>query len=578
VIRPVAQVSGTRTEVRQAPRRRRPRRRLEIAGLVIGLVAGLGIAFGWLIPTLRHPAAAAPAVYRPPVVVRGASAAPNPAALEAEWVSYSDHSGCADWAGGDGISAIRLNSSQLAWFFSDTYLGPAGPSIGFSQISGFVNNAVVVQTTTLLGSGFVSMTGGRACDRPDGPGNALAVVAAPAAPGSPSDRYWDEDGIKIGGSVVKFYNRYLAGSVPFIPAGTVMAVFPVSQLSAAGYGSRYGEVAQPHVVPLSSYTPPGDASPILWGAAVLRAGNTIYVYGTQGPNAPAQDRLLYLARVRASELTNFSAWRFYTGAGRWSSEQQNAEPVQPPGSALSVSSGFSVVKIGRRYWLIQAGAVAGSQDIDAYPAKAPSGPFDPAAGIVLYRNPAIGLDAAHDYRIMYEARVEPALSTSHTLVISYNVNSEAVTSACVPMSHYTNRVTLPQFIAVPSAAFGAGPDRHPATSAAPNYPRIVQRDPSQWFDAWGYPEGCPPAPGLASVRARPGTGKVTLSWPDAGLGVRYQIYLRGARDAGAIPAKTTYSRHVTIRGLQPGQYQATVVPVNFKHLTGAAAAVTFTVP
>jgi hypothetical protein len=574
----MAPLSRSRSDPKQAPSRRR-RRRLELLGLVIGLAAGVGISLGWLIPPPHHAPGHAGAVFHQPVAVPGAAAEPDPAALDAEWVAYSDHSGCADWAGGDGVSAVRLNSSQLAWFFSDTYLGPAGPTTGFSRISGFVNNAVVIQTTTGATSRFVTMTGGRACDGPGGPGNAVPVVAAPPAPGVPSDRYWDEDGIRIGGTVVKFYDRYLAGGVPFTPAGTVIAVFPVSQLSSAGHGSQYGAVARPGLVPLPSYTPPGGSSPIVWGAAVAQAGNTVYIYGTQGPNAPDQNRLLYLARVRASALTVFSAWRFYAGAGRWASDQRHAAPVQPPTSGLSAASGFSVVKIGSRYWLIQAGAEAGSPDIYAYPARDPWGPFDAAAGVLLYRDPAVGLDAAHDYRIMYEARVEPALSTSHTLVISYNVNSEAVTAACVPMSGFTNLVTQPRFIAVPLAAFGddAAPAARLATSGVQDYPELVQRDPAQWFDAWDYPDGCPPAPGLASVRATPGTGKVTLSWPDAGLGVRYLIYLQGPGRPGATPTATTYIQSATIGGLQPGDYQATVVPLNFKHDAGTAAEVTFTV-
>jgi hypothetical protein len=545
--------------------------------LVIGLAAGLGVVFGFLIP--GHPSGSAAAVYHPPVRVQGASAAqPDPAALDAQWVAYSDQSGCADWAGGDGVSAIRLNSSQLAWFFSDTYLGPAGPAIGFTRISGFVNNAVVIQTTSGNVSRFVTMTGGRACDRPGGPGNALAVVAAPPAPGTPSDRYWDEDGIEIDGHVVKFYSRYLPGEVPFVPAGTVIAIFDASQLSSAGHGSQYGAVARPDLVPLPPYTPAGGHSPILWGAALLRAGNTLYVYGTQGPDAPSQDRLLYLARVPVSELTVFSAWQFYAGAGQWTSGEQDAAPVQPPDGpgGLSVSSGFSVVKIGQRYWLIQAGTEAGSQDIDAYPSGDPWGPFDPAAGILLYRDPAIGLDAAHDYRIMYEARAEPALSTPDTLVITFNVNSEAVTSACVPMSAFTNAMTQPRFIAVPLAEFDGGTTR--TASAAPDYPQVVQRDPAQWFDAWDYPGGCPPVPGLASVRATAGTGKVTLSWPDAGLRARYRVYLQGPGEPGDIPATTTYAQGATIGGLRPGSYLARVVPVNFKHQTGPAAQVSFTVP
>ncbi len=230
--------------------------------------------------------------------------------------------------------------------------------------------------------------------------------------------------------------------------------------------------------------------------------------------------------------------------------------------------------IGNRYWLIQAGTVPGSQDIVAYPAAEPWGPFDPAAAIVLYRDPAIGLDAAHDYRIMYEARAEPALSTRDTLMISYNVNSEAVTAGCEPMSSVTNTVTQPRFVAVPLTAFGGG--AHPAAASGPqDYPRIVPRNPSQWFSSWNYPGGCPPVPGLAFAHAQPGPGQVTLSWPDAGLGVRYQVDLQGPQDP---PATTVGGDTTTVTRLAPGRYRATVVPVNTKQDRGPAVQVTFTVP
>jgi len=304
--------------------------------------------------------------------------------------------------------------------------------------------------------------------------------------------------------VVKFYNRYLGGSVPFIPAGTVIATFPASTLSAAGLGPAFGAVARPRLIPLPSYVPPSGGSPVVWGAALLQAGDTIYVYGTQTADPAVPNRQLYLAKVQASRLTDFAAWQFYAGVGQWATSEQNAQPVQPPGGALSVSSGFSVVEIGSRYWLTQAGVQAGSQDIDAYPAVAPWGPFDPAAGLVLFHNNEIGLDAAHDYRIMYEARAEPAVSSSRALVISYNVNSEGVTTGCVPMSAFTNTVTQPRFITVPVTAFTtAGTTDGLAagvTSGAPGYPQIVRQDPTQWFDGWLYPGGCPRVPAVTAVR------------------------------------------------------------------------------
>jgi hypothetical protein len=577
----MAQASGTRTGPRRTPPARRRRRGREVGGLVIGILAGLGIVVGWLISTRGHPSH--PVVYssHPPVQLHGgpaASAEPDPAALNAEWAAYSNHASCADWAGGDGVSAIRLNSSQLAWFFSDTYLGPASPTGGFSHLSGFMHNSLVVQTKTGAGSTFVTLTGGGACPGPGRPGDAAPVVGPPpTASGVSADRYWEEDGIRTGGTIVKFYNHYLGGTVPYVPDGTVIATFGVGKLGSAGQAHQYGGVARPDLITLPTYTPPAGGTPILWGASLLRTGNTVYIYGTQSPKLSAPGHLLYLARVPVSQLTTFSAWRFYAGAGTWSAAQSDARPMQ---AGAQAASGFSVVQAGGRYWLIQAATAEVAPDIDAYPARTPWGPFDFTAGRLLYRDPAIGLDAAHDYRILYEARAEPALSTRNTLVISYNVNSEAVTTGCAPMSAFTNTLTLPRFVAVPMAAFGAGAGAHAsqARSGPAGYPQIVQQNPSQWFDAWSYPDGCPPVPALTSARARPAAGRVTLSWPDAGLRLRYHVYLRGPGEPGDAPVKITQRTGVTIAELQPGDYQATVMPVNFRKQTGRAAKVTFTVP
>ena len=330
----------------------------------------MGVAATWLIPSLRH-LSGPPPVNSPPVVVHdsagsftspGSTTAPDPAALDAEWAAYSDRSGCADWAGGNGVSAIRLNSSQLAWFFSDTFIGPAGPTTGFSHISGFAHNAVVVQTRTRHGSAFVTVTGGGACTGPGRPGNAAPVVGDSPWLSGTHDRYWDEDGLRTGGTIVKFYNRYAASTFPFVPLGTVIASFDAGQLSSAGHRSRYGATNRPTLVRLPSYTPPAGGSPILWGAAVLRLGDTVYVYGTQSPHVSDPLRHLYLARVPVTQLTAFSSWRFYAGPGTWAPGQQGARPVPLGSGSISggstsadVSSGFSVIGAGGRYWLIQAG-------------------------------------------------------------------------------------------------------------------------------------------------------------------------------------------------------------------------------
>ena len=422
------------------------------------------------------------------------------------------------------------------------------------------------------------------------------MVGPPAAPRPSPHPYWDADGIELGGTIIKFYNRFLPGSVPFVPEGTVIAAYPVSQLTRLKrvHGPAYGAVAHPALTVLPSYTPPGGGTPVVWGAALLRVGDTVYVYGTQTPDSADGSRLLYLARVATSRLTQFSSWQFYAGPGHWAAAQSGALPVDltvgsaagsagtsagtPAGSGLGVSSGFSVLMAGGRYWLIQADPVVGSQDIDAYPAATPWGPFLPSAGMVLYRDHSIGLDAAHDYRIMYEARAEPVLSTSDALVISYNVNSEGVTTGCVPMSAYTNTVTQPQFISVPMAVFKPGADlgRYRVTVGPSTYPHIAQYDPTQWFNGWAYPSGCPPVPAISSPRVQTRSGTATLSWASVGSGIRYRVYLLKPGAPGFALVTTTSAASVTLSRLEPGTYLAKVVPVNFRQTTGRGAEVTFT--
>src|SRR5580692_306261 len=155
--------------------------------------------------------------YKPPsesvIILPGPGGYLAPAALDSQWVTYSDESTCADRAGGDGVSAVRLSSSQIAWFFSDSSLGPAGPQTGLSKQSGFVHNLVVMQTIQGGGSRFVTITGGNACAGPGQRSRARAVVSPGLAGGPENQRYWTGDGLRIGARVLHFYSRYLHGAL-----------------------------------------------------------------------------------------------------------------------------------------------------------------------------------------------------------------------------------------------------------------------------------------------------------------------------------------------------------------------------
>jgi hypothetical protein len=556
---------------------KRPQDRMVRVGLAVcGVLAGFAITAGILVvvrgglPAAHvtgQGAARAGSSAGADVIRGGGDSELSPAALDKQWPAYSDHSGCADWAGGDGVSAIKLNSSQIAWFFADTYLGPAGPTTGFTHVSGFLHNSVVIQTRTGNRTRLVTLTGGGGCASGNDADPAASVVSAPARV---RQRYWDADGIRVGGAVVKFYNSYLLGRVPYVPTGTTIASFPVSKLSAAGRADDDGGVIKPKLTPIPTYTPADGGTPVVWGSALLKSGPTVYIYGWQSASASSSQRLLYLARVRASRITDFAAWRFYAG-GRWSASQSLAVPVESTAQNFAVATGFSVVRIAGRYWLIQTMG-AGDPDIYAYPAPNPWGPYD-AQGILLYHAPGIGLDAANDYRIMYEARAEPALSTSKSLVISYNVNSEAVTGACVSIGSFTNAFIQPRFISVPQSAFAtsASTVQELVRSAGPAYPQVMQDHRGQWFDSLLFPDGCPPVPGVSRVAANAGLHLVRLTWPSAGIGMRYRVYVSSGSE-GLRYVRTVSSHRATVTGLTSRlTYTFEIVPENIHSDTGPAA-------
>ena len=163
-------------------------------------------------------------------------------------------------------------------------------------------------------------------------------------------------------------------------------------------------------------------------------------------------------------------------------------------------------------------------------------------------------------------------------MISYNVNSVGVNTGCQPMASYTNTVTLPRFVTVPLAAFGPAAQVRSVRSGPSDDPGIARRSPAQWFASWGLRHGCPHIPAVTSVRASAGSGQVRLSWPDAGLGLRYLVYLTGPGQPGDSPVTTAYHDGATLTGLRPGSYVARVVPANLRKYKGRGAKVTFTVP
>jgi hypothetical protein len=169
------------------------------------------------------------------------------------------------------------------------------------------------------------------------------------------------------------------------------------------------------------------------------------------------------------------------------------------------------------------------------------------------------------------------LSSTHTLVISYNVNSLAVTAGCIPLTAFTNTVPQPRFIAVPRTDFGAaatGTTQLVTAAVDPHEARRVagKHDP-RWFDSWNYSGGCPPLHAVRNVAVARTNHSVIVRWRAAGPGIRYRVYLRSPGGSYVL-LRISRTSSVTLRQLTSGsRYQVLIVPET-NHRKGPGRSIT----
>jgi len=547
---------------------------LTLVGVLLVAVLAARVGFGDGSGPVLGTGGPEPAGQKTQPSVYDADGRPSPRRMNDLWAAYGHAATCSQWSGADGMQAIRLGPDKIAWFFSDTFLGPVNADGSRSPFTTpMIQNSLVLQTTGDDGRNrMTTVTGGGTCGGDSGnplsPGP-QALVPRPVE--KPRPWYWAADNAIVGDSLVKFYNRFHAGGprARYVPEGTVIARFPMGALTAADPPT----VLRPPTSEIPSYTPVPGGSPILWGGAVLADGPLTYVYGWATPDVHVQNKNLYLARVPTRTLADFRTWRFYAGPGTWSAAQSQARQLQPPGADLPVSNGFSVARIGGRYWLIQHEPDLFDTDIVAYPAATPWSPFDVAKRVLLFRAPEVGDDAAHDFRMIYEARLIPALSTHDRLVIGYSMNTAGVSAGCRSLVSYTDAIYRPRFITVPVSVFTTGRVGDQAVAYDPRpVSNVTRKYRGPWHDTWSG-STCPKLDRIVYIGAQPGKdGRVTLSWPSSGQDVWYRVSVRDRVNGRWGPyraAGRTLDPSITLTGYRPGStHQWKVVPLNVRGDSG----------
>jgi hypothetical protein len=297
------------------------------------------------------------------------------------------------WIGADGAYSVALSPKKTLWLFSDTWVGKVRD--GRRTDATIVNNSVGVQEGS---DERVTYTISRG---PDGKPKALIV---------PSDGrgwFWLQAGVADRSRLLLFLNQ-------------VEKTDDKSVFGFRSVGLWLGTVANADKPPefwcIEQVKMPNAVFSqdrmLAWGAAVLRVGDDLYVYGTEerrGKGAP--NRQMVVARVPARSVATFAAWRYYRD-GVWDEDFRNASPL-----AGDMASEYSVTPFGKRYLVVYTERGL-SPRIMGRMADCPWGPW--SAPAVLYECP----EMRRDQKVFcYAAKAHPTLSSGQDVVVSYVVNS-----------------------------------------------------------------------------------------------------------------------------------------------------------
>jgi hypothetical protein len=297
------------------------------------------------------------------------------------------------WIGADGAYSVSLSVNRTLWLFSDTWVGKIRD--GRRTDATIVNNSVGLQEAP---SGRLSYSTAR-----DQAGKAAALIV----PGDGQGWFWLQAGVAYRGRLSLFLNQ-------------VEKTGDKSVFGFRSIGLWLGTVANPDQAPESwrveqakmPNTVFSEDRMLAWGAAALRLGDNLYVYGTDEQRGKGLlKRKMVLARVPAASVGDFAAWRYFRG-GEWDKDFHDATHL-----ADGLASEYSVTPFGKQYLAVYT-ELGLSPRIMGRLADHPWGAW--SAPTVLYDCPEI----ARDKKLFcYAAKAHPTLSLGNDLVISYVVNS-----------------------------------------------------------------------------------------------------------------------------------------------------------
>ena len=300
------------------------------------------------------------------------------------------------WTGADGDYSVALSNNLTLWLYSDTWVGRVRANRHVD--STMINNSVALQYGKDPLTARVKFFYGRSKN-----GKPTALII----PADGRGWFW-------------LYHGLLTKK------GLYLFLIQTNKTADDGFqhiGAWLGYVANPHdppsawritqrKIPFGRFSAQGDT---LFGSALMKDGNFIYIYGTDEDIENGYHRKhMVVARVPEEHFADFDQWRFYTNS-QWQSDYRKASRI-----CESVANEYSVSyqPALRRYVLVYTENGL-SKNIVLRVAPTPFGVWsDPT---IVYQCPETSW---HEKIVCYAAKAHPRLSTKpDELIVTYIASS-----------------------------------------------------------------------------------------------------------------------------------------------------------
>ncbi|HEX3997677.1 MAG TPA: DUF5005 domain-containing protein [Pirellulales bacterium] len=378
-----------------------------------------------------------------------------PATPDAAWdAAFTRASG---WTGGDVAGTVDLGDGRVLWLFGDSWIGTVAHGRHASG-SRMVNNAIAIQA---------EQPGAKADIRfywQGGMKDLKAWIAPPADKKKPNGWYWPAGGGCVvpgpGGRprlVIFLFHigkqEGKGGIWGFKSLGSTMATVdniadPVEKWQVRQFDIPFAVAADEGQAAANQKLRKREIS---WGVAAClnqpngesASGGWFYIYGVR-IDSPLNRQLL-LARAKIDAPSQFDAWQFYAGGGKWSAAAADAAPVAegvaPELSVERLPSGKESSPGQRPAWIMVYSESPLGRKIFARTADRPEGPWSERKAV--YSVPELERNRVY---FEYAAKGHFCLSGRDALLITYLVNSTDFAAMVGDASIYR-----PRFIRVPLA-------------------------------------------------------------------------------------------------------------------------------